>query len=80
MFFLGLTHLYMVGSKTMRKQIELHILKYIEASNGMPTRKTFSKRYRMQARPDKHWIAPPQKQLLDYQRSIADLLFTVKQK
>tara|TARA_R110002074_G_scaffold210851_1_gene380080 strand:- start:46 stop:255 length:210 start_codon:yes stop_codon:yes gene_type:complete len=58
----------------------LYILKQNDASNGMPTRKTFSKRYRMQARPDKAWIAPPQKQLLDYQRSIDDLLFTVKQK
>ena len=58
----------------------LYILKQNDASNGMPTRKTFSKRYRMQARPDKHWIAPPQKQLLDYQRSIDDLLFAVKQK
>ena len=64
----------------MRKQIELHILKYIEASNGRPTRKSFNKRARIEARPDKAWIAPPQKQLLDYQRSIADLLFTVKQK
>ena len=63
----------------MRKQIDL-LLKYIEVSNGRPTRKTFSKRYRMQSRPDKHWVAPPQKQLLDYQRSIDDLLFTVKQK
>jgi len=44
------------------------------------TRKTFSKRYRMQSRPDKHWIAPPQQQLIAYQRSIDDLLFAVKQK
>ena len=64
----------------MRKQIELHILKYIEASNGRPTRKSFNKRARIQSRPDKHWVAPPQKQLLDYQRSIDDLLFAVKQK
>jgi len=62
----------MVGSKAMRKQIE--------ASNGMPTRKSFTKRERIEARPDKAWIAPPQQQLIAYQRSIADLLFTVKQK
>jgi len=49
-------------------------------SNGRSTRKTFSKRYRMQSRPDKHWIAPPQQQLIAYQRSIDDLLFAVKQK
>ena len=49
-------------------------------SNGMPTRKSFSKRDRIEARPDKAWIAPPQKQLLDYQRSIADLLFISKRK
>ena len=79
MFFLGITYLFMVGSKAMRKQIDL-LLKQIEASNGMPTRKSFTKRERIEARPDKAWIAPPQKQLLDYQRSIADLLFTVKQK
>ena len=58
----------------------LHILKSIEASNGVSSRKTFSKRYRMQARPDKAWIAPPQQQLISYQRSIDDLLFAVKQK
>ena len=69
----------MVGSKTMRKQIDL-LLKYIEASNGMPTRKSFNKRARIEARPDKAWIAPPQQQLISYQRSIDDLLFTVKQK
>ena len=49
-------------------------------SNGMPTRKSFSKRERIEARPDKAWIAPPQKQLISYQRSIDDLLFAVKQK
>ena len=49
-------------------------------SNGMPTRKSFSKRDRIEARPDKAWIAPPQKQLISYQRSIDDLLFAVKQK
>ena len=58
----------------------LHILKQNEASNGRPTRKSFNKRARIEARPDKHWVAPPQKQLLDYQRSIDDLLFAVKQK
>ena len=79
MFFLGITYLFMVGSKAMRKQIDL-LLKYFEASNGMPTRKSFNKRDRIEARPDKAWIAPPQRQLISYQRSIADLLFTVKQK
>lgn len=49
-------------------------------SNGRPTRKAFTKRDRVEARPDKAWIAPPQKQLLDYQRSIADLLFISKRK
>ena len=49
-------------------------------SNGRPTRKSFTKRERIEARPDKAWIAPPQQQLIAYQRSIADLLFTVKQK
>ena len=58
----------------------LHILKQNDASNGVSSRKTFSKRYRMQSRPDKAWIAPPQQQLISYQRSIDDLLFAVKQK
>jgi len=49
------------------------------AVNKLKTRK-LSKRDRMQSRPDKTWIAPPQKQLLDYQRSIKDLLFISKRK
>ena len=43
-------------------------------------KRKLSKRDRMQSRPDKTWIAPPQKQLLDYQRSIKDLLFISKRK
>ena len=51
-----------------------------DASNGVSSRKSFNKRARIEARPDKAWIAPPQQQLISYQRSIDDLLFAVKQK
>ena len=70
----------MVGSMVEPMKL-LHTVKaQNDASNGMSSRKSFNKRARIEARPDKAWIAPPQQQLLDYQRSIDDLLFAVKQK
>jgi len=67
-------------ARTMVEPMKLLLHEKQHDSNGMPTRKSFSKRERIEARPDKAWIAPPQKQLISYQRSIDDLLFAVKQK
>jgi len=67
-------------ARTMVEPMKLLLHEKQHDSNGMPTRKSFNKRDRIEARPDKAWIAPPQRQLISYQRSIADLLFTVKQK
>jgi|TARA_R110001592_G_scaffold69739_1_gene213983 hypothetical protein len=67
-------------ARTMVEPMKLLLHEKKHDSNGMPTRKSFSKRERIEARPDKAWIAPPQKQLISYQRSIDDLLFAVKQK
>ena len=65
--------------KKMIQKLNKNDTSTFNAVNKLKTRK-LSKRDRMQSRPDKTWIAPPQKQLLDYQRSIKDLLFISKRK